>query len=1293
MTILGFNRFIWHPTRWLLRQFGVLMLVAAGLLALAALFVRFWFVPHIENYQDWIARSVSQSMGQLVTVEHISAGWEGLNPLLKLDEVVLHDKAGRAALRLHRVDTTVSWLSLAQLRLRLDSLDFYNPRLDIRRDRSGMLSVGGIELNKDSQGGGFLDWVFDQNDIEIHNATVNWTDELKGAPTLRFEQFALHLNNEGKHHRFALYALPPSRLSSALHLSGDWVGRSAQSFSQWSGQLTGQLAYVNLEALGDWVNFPLNVTKGEGSLRMKVDFTPQGLSKVLADLTLSRLHVNKSEQWPALDLAQLSGHVNWKKTSQGFELSTQNLVFDVTGHQRINPMNVMFKTHRNEKGEVGLTQLDVNELDLRSMFSLLGEVALSPALREQWLSLSPQGSVFNASLQWSGSWPEIKKYSAKAVLKDFSILASEKSPGVTGLSGLINLNDKSGNAQIEGKNLHLHWPSVFQENLAFDFFRSNVNWQRQGAGFLWHFSQIDVKNKDISGQVSADYESSVGQPGRIDMQGHFDKLSAASLMRYLPMALGRTARPWLEAAFLGGESNDTHFKVQGNLKDFPFANERQGVFQVVSKIQGGVLHYANAWPNLENINGTLTFMGKRMNMMATSANFVGLKLSQISADIADLTIPRGKVVSLSAQAEGASSEFLRFVDSSPVSGYINHFTSDMNAEGAGKLSLKLELPLADLAHSRFTGLFQVSNNKWGIDQGLPPLEKLNARLEFNENGATLTNANAVFYDSPLSFSGNTQKDGLLNVALRGRFDSELVRRLGGPEWLEALQGSAEWRGRLSVKKKEVDIVLESNLLGITSSLPAPLSKLPNERANLRIERQVLGNGRDTVRLTYADLIDARLNRSGDFKSTQIDRGVVSFGGAAPSAPSGAPAKEGLWLMGRLKSVNLDGWMKYLSTNSSGSSGGKVKEPFVLAGVDVLIGQAQWLDRKLSNLSIVSALNDPTHFQMTLHNPDIDGSVDWLPKGKGLLFAKFKKFTLYDSLNTQSLSKSKTKSLIEEQSSLPALDITVDQFILGTKLMGKLELKASYQGRDWSIDQLKISNEDSTLNATGQWQSWMANPKTKLKLSLKVNDIGKMLDRFGYTGSISRGEATLEGGVNWNGAPQQLDYSTLSGEFNLQASKGQFLKMRPGIGKLLGILSLQSLPRRLSLDFRDIFSEGLSFDVIQASVKMDKGVLHTDDFKLNSTAARVAINGSADLKEETQNLHVKVNPHLSDGASVVGALAVGPIAGIGMVLGQKFLKDPLDELLAYRYDVTGSWNEPIVTKATAPRPSESAPIAP
>ena len=185
---------------------------------------------------------------------------------------------------------------------------------------------------------------------------------------------------------------------------------------------------------------------------------------------------------------------------------------------------------------------------------------------------------------------------------------------------------------------------------------------------------------------------------------------------------------------------------------------------------------------------------------------------------------------------------------------------------------------------------------------------------------------------------------------------------------------------------------------------------------------------------------------------------------------------------------------------------------------------------------------------------------------------------------------------------------------------------------------------------------------------------------------------MDGDITWRGPPYAFDIPTLSGNIKLNINAGQFLKVEPGAAKLLGVMSLQSLPRRLVLDFRDLFTDGFAFDGIASTATISRGVINTDSFKMRGVNAVVLMNGTVDLAAETQNLDVVVVPEVNlGGASVVYALAVNPVIGLGSFLAQLFLRSPLSQALTQEYQITGPWKDPIVKKNTSKRKVAADPL--
>ena len=779
------------------------------------------------------------------------------------------------------------------------------------------------------------------------------------------------------------------------------------------------------------------------------------------------------------------------------------------------------------------------------------------------------------------------------------------------------------------------------------------------------FSNFAYSNADLTGTLFGSYRTAADGPGVADLTGHLKRSVAQHVSDYLPLNLSQGSRAWLDRAFSAGSSSDVRFRLKGDLKNFPFADEKSGVFEVAAKVSDGSVHYGDDWPRITGIDGDLLFRGQRMDLNVRQAMINNVRLSKVRLQIPDL-FHSAEVVQIAGEAEGATSDFLDFVNQSPVRGMIDGFTDGMQVQGRGQLGLKLTLPLRALKSAKVSGSYQFVNNQLITQPGFPPLEQINGRLEFTEASVRVPNATAQFLGGPLTVSAGSQRDAAVSIQFQGKVNSDAARRAGGGEWLRFIRGATDWRGTLTVRNKRVDFSVDSSLQGLAVNLPAPFAKAAAETIPLRFERRFTGAQQERMALNISGLGSAVIYGSTENGNTRIESGNVRFGEGVVAEPD----RSGIVLAGAIKSLDLDAWLTVLGESSPGAGA-------TLASVDMRIGTLDWFGRRFAALA-VTATQQGGVLQLTVKGRDVEGAASWRAQGKGRLTARLRRLTV--PVREEPVAPATVVAAADAKPpELPAIDLIIDEFQLGEHALGKLELLATPQQRDWRIERLRLANPDGTLNLDGTWQTWLTQPATQVNVRLDVVDIGKYLARLGYPEGVRRGTAKIEGSLVWAGSPQRIDYPTLSGNFVLDAAKGQFVKLEPGIGKLLGILSLQSLPRRISLDFRDIFSEGLAFDEIVGAVKVTKGVASTDNLRISGPAARIVMNGQVDLAKETQELRVKVNPQLSDTVSVAGALIGGPIAGVAAFIAQKLLKDPLNQITSYEYDVTGSWTDPVVNK--------------
>lgn len=1280
MSVVAARKHIQRSTLWVYRVLTWAVLIAGLLFAAVILVLRYWILPDIGSYREDIAHRLSQATQQRITIGGLSANWDGLRPQLALAQVVVHDAEGRAALELPRIDATLSWRSAALLQVNFHALDIYQPVLTVRRDSGGRITVAGIALNLAAEGDGALSrWVLGQRDIEIHDAKLIWNDELRAAPLLELQQVQLRIVNSGDRHRMALRALPPAELASPLDVRTDLRGTDFQSLAEKiNGQIFVQFDHVDIAAWRQWVDFPLQFPRGTGALRSWLTFSGHELTAVIADVQLRDVRARLEKDLPELDMLRLGGRFSWKRRGDGFELSTRKLAFTTGDRLTLPPVDLLLRAGGavagGERTAYQRVELQANVLELAPLVQLADRLPLAPELRKSLVGYAPAGGVYDLAVRWSGVWPELSSYSVRGRFNELSLRRQGRTPGFSGFSGVIEATEAGGTLQVLTQKSMLDLPAVFRERLGFDSFSGQLGWTRSAQGTELRFGNFQFGNADLAGTLHGSYRIVADGPGIADLTGQLTRGTAQRVSAYLPMTLGAGTREWLDRAFTAGASNDVRFRLKGDLKQFPFVGERGGIFEVSAKINDGALRVGDAWPRITGIEGDLLFRGKRMEFNVREAMFGNVRLAKVRGQIPDL-VYTDEVLQISGEAEAPTADFLGFIAQSPVREYIGGFTDEMQAQGRGRLGLKLTLPLRALKNTRVSGSYQFINNQLVAQHDFPPLEQVNGRVDFTEASARVPAATAVFLGGPLTVAAGSQRDAAVSVQFQGKINADAARRAGGGEWLRHVRGATDWRGTLTMRNKRVDVAIDSTLQGLAVNLPAPFTKSAVETLPMRFERRLTGAQQERIALNVGDVVSALIHRRSEGGDARVERGTVRFGGGVAAEPERA----GLALSGTIKSLDLDGWLALLG--SDGAGGG-----MQVTSADLRIGDLEWFDRHFAALAL-TATQQSGVLQLSAKGRDIDGTASWRPQGKGRLTARLRRLALPAPVVPAAAAPASGPAALADTKppELPALDVVVDEFQVSERVLGRLELQATPVQRDWRIERLRLTNPESTLNVDGVWQAWLTQPGTQVNVRLDVSDVGKLLTRLGYPEGVRRGSAKIEGNLAWAGSPQRIDYPTLNGNFVLDAAKGQFVKLEPGIGKLLGILSLQSLPRRISLDFRDIFSDGLAFDEIVGAVKLARGIASTDNLRITGPAARIVMSGQADLVKETQALRVKVNPQLSDTVSVAGALIGGPVAGVAAFIAQKLLKDPLDQMAAYEYDITGSWTDPQVTRVERSEP--------
>lgn len=1309
----GIARRLSSPTarkigRWALWAFWF---VYFGFIALV-LVLRYSILPNIETHRPAIERLASQALGQTVGIGRIEASWDGINPDLNLFDVRVHDAEGRPALTFSHVEAILSWLSVPSGKLKLRLLRIDQPTLNLRRDPNGRFFVAGIPLSDDADqadGPGFSDWLFAQRRIRIQNATLIWEDELRQAPALRLEALDFGLDNFGWRRRFGLTAQPPAELASRIDIRGDFSGNDIDHLEDWTGTAFAEIDYVDLAAWRQWIDYPILLPRGRGALRTWADIERGALKGMTADLLLRDTSIRLGQDLPELDLAQLSGRLAFSLAKNGFVVDGRNIGLAARRQEQaaaadaieIEPMDfhVIWDTDADGKNTAG--SVTANRVDLSGLNRLAAYLPLDVDTRQFLMDYQPQGQLADLSARWKGDAEHWQTYSLKGRFSQLALKAQGDLPGFSGISGSVELNEQGGSAELSTQRSSIDLPRVFAVSLIeLDTLNARAKWKIDRDGLAVELPHVEFAGPEAAGSASGTYHKNhkTGDGlGNIDLKAALTRADARAVWRYIPLTVGDETRQWLRDSLISGKASEARLTLKGNLEDFPFPDKNQGQFLVTVKAENVVLDYADGWPRLENIYGNLRFEGEGMLVEAQRATILGAKVSNTRAEIPDLGGDT-PVILINGRVAGPTAEFLKFIDRSPVADLIDRFTEGMRASGNGHLDIGLKIPLDEekLGESRIDGNYRFQNNEVLVDSALPPLRQVNGNVQFSGSDLRLPQISANLFGGPLTIKGGLQKDGRVLIAVNGTANIEQLRKQNDSPLLAHLSGSVPYRGEVRINKRDTDLVIDSPLTGLASTLPAPFNKASDESWPLRFEKRLLAANapggksgavaadavRDQLTLSLGEKLAFQAIRRKQTDGFIIERAALGIGRPQPLPDQG-------FIVGvSAPRVDLDVWRNLFKTGNAGAASqssekestkerAKDSSPaFMPDTISLKTPELHAFGRSLRTVDL-SAASSAGQWRFHVDSRQASGDLQWDGRGRGRLLARLKHLTIEPS-ESEGNGRSAPVAADDALRELPALDIVAEAFQVGERHFGRLELQAVNTGGVWDLNKIQLSNPHGALTGKGRWLLTPGQNRTYLDFKVESDDVGKLLDRLGYAGVVSGATAKLEGQIGWQGAPTDFDFASLDGEMVLDATRGQFLKVKPGAGRLLGLISLQSLPRRITLDFRDVFSEGFGFDSIASKLTLNRGIMRTDRLQIDGPAARVLMSGETDLKNETQRLHVIVQPELGTTAAI-GVALVNPVAGVATLLANKLLQNPLNQIFGFAYLVTGTWDNPKVEK--------------
>lgn len=927
--------------------------------------------------------------------------------------------------------------------------------------------------------------------------------------------------------------------------------------------------------------------------------------------------------------------------------------------------------------------------------------------------------------------------------------AVEGLPGVEGAALVLDATPFGGRAGLAVRNGALEFPGVFAEpRVPLADLSAAVHWRVKDGQIALDVERLALRNDDATGSFKARWATLAGAqgaarfPGTLDLSGRFDRADGARVFRYLPLGIPQSARDYVRAAVVKGQARNVAVRVKGDLRRVGDAQPEPGSeFRFAGQVSGVTLDYVPRflqpagqppWPALEDLSGELIFDHNSMQVQQAAGRVrghPGWQFTSVQAGIADLGHTRVRV---DAVGGGALASALGIVNASPVGGFLHGALAKAGGEGAAGLKLLLDLPVDHIERAAVQGQLALSGNTLRLSADAPELTQVHGAVAFNDRGFTLERVRAQALGGEVQVSGGTQAGAqgagtLVRVRAVGRASAEGLRHMTQWAPLPALagraSGSAGYEAVLEFPQGEPMVQVSSDLRGLAIDLPAPFDKPADQPWPLRFDSGSVA-GAPALRgmhLSVQDRLDVRYER--DAASGRVLRGVLALGQGAPALP-----EQGVMAHLTLARLDADAWddalRLLLDRSADGAAAPASGDGAAPSGDDYLPSrwtlQADELatgDHTLHALKASgtrASLREGARWRADVQARELAGWVEYNEGAggrAGKLLARLSRLSV-----PQAEGGGDQSPLAQPAANIPALDVVVDDFELRGKSLGRLEIRAVNRDvatsrlgggtpQDWELSRLVLQSPEATFTASGRWAAMARAPalpvdprapraaddprRTALEFRLDVRDAGKLLARLGMPDVLARGKGALDGRLEWRGAPLSPHYPSMQGQLHVDVGAGQFLKADPGAAKLLGVLSLQSLPRRLTLDFRDLFSAGFAFDFVRGDVEVQRGMARTNNLQMKGASAAVLMSGSADIDQETQDLRVLVVPEIDAGTAALVATAINPAIGIGTFLAQLVLKRPLIKAATREFHIGGSWDDPSVERVPVSAPASAA----
>lgn len=1329
-----------EPLHWAL----IILLTLYFLFCFLFLGARWFIATHIDDYRNDITSFISETAGVDIKASKVSVGFYYFWPTVTLENVEISRLGGPVSLTLPSIQGQLSWTSLWHLEPRFRHFSIHHPNLTVRRLSDELIDVAGflipvpadfspetIEMAAAVPASKFDNrltaWLFAQERLELLHGSVTYLDKEKELPirisnaNFVFEQglFDWQAAVEGITHTGSI----GREFKVRTAIKKDFFVRTEDPTS-WSGRAYVKFEKTDVARLLKKFGFRNHVTSGTASTEIWFDFEKGSITHSTADLALSNVDLKLSKSIDPLRIQWLNTRLRYEtETSDSVTrtLSVSDLDFLTDRNEHLGKTDIVTSLTTDASDEFSEGTLQASRLDLRPLVSIAQRLPIPEKYRLFFNEHPLDGLLSDVAIGFIGDPSEPANWFASSKFSRLSLPSGNDSiPAFSGLSGTIEPIQQTGGIRLalNSSNVRLKFPGVFRrETIRLDKLVSTLelNFTPQTT-LIVHSLEASNKEAFITGGGSW---TDTGGTGTLDLSGTIQRAKAEAIPYYLPRNLGEGLLDWLEAGILDGDLTNGVYNVRGPLNSFPWddANKGKGTFRIAADLKRGKLDFLpnhekaedgywdieSQYPLLRGIDARLVFEGNSMDIRGHSARSEGLLASDISVHIPSYVTDSRLLID--GRIQGKFEDALGYINSS---NQLRRILSDAfyqsRGEGQADMRLKIDMPFSNPSKIKVDLDLDLANASLNYGYGLPFAKNINGKLLITEQSVhTPAPLTGETENGPLNINVRTE-DGRINLMTQGTVSASDIERVlalkTAAPFFKQLSGTTPVlvNTAIGLKEPHFSITGTSDLAGITSHLPVPFQKHSEEIWPLSFSWIPNANGHD-LNLHSFGRASMTLRFEKNDNKLLWTKGAIALG-PQKKAPLGndidisltAPALSLTeWMPVIQETVNLADQLPEADQNEK-----SLLER--IGTVKLVTGELEWNKQIFPDIEATVQRFNRRDWQLRIGgNPLLSGSATYESKTDthdDVLTVNF------NHLHLPLPPKDQPTSAENEPTpfgSLPDMSISINDLVIGEMAVGKVFAHAQNRTESvrkyWDIHRLDIVNQGGSLSGKGVWSYDPGQEgNTSINLQLDIDDMGKVLSSLNVDDAM-RGAPTHAGiQLRWQGTPFTPQLNTLNGSIKSESGSGSFLQIEPGAGRLLSLLSMQHLLHRLTLDFRDVLSQGFTFDSLYLTGTLENGIFTTPKATVFGSAATVVFGGKANLVQETLDAKAVILPSINAGGPTLALALVNPAVGIGTFLTQLLLQDQLSNIFRAEYEIKGSFDEPKLTKIDLTNKSAAKPSA-